>query len=147
MMVLRDGLIAPGGVLKGGITPAAYQKFLDINDNAQLNQFGLRNGPPNDKNDLYEKRESLAIAPVGDPEAPHDYFLFIASDNDFITQQGFMASQSYSDASGANVDTLVLVYRVTLPTYVPPHGQDSLIRGDDWGDPALIERAVMKPAT
>jgi hypothetical protein len=35
----------------------------------------------------------------------------------------------YSDASGANVDTLVLVYRVTLPTYVPPqrshdHGED-----------------------
>jgi len=31
-----------------------------------------------------------------------------------------MAGQPYQDASGANVDTLVLVYRVTLPTYVPP---------------------------
>ena len=30
-----------------------------------------------------------------------------------------MAGQAYQDASGANVDTLVLVYRVTLPTYVP----------------------------
>jgi len=26
-----------------------------------------------------------------------------------------MAGKSYSDASGADVDTLVLVYRVTLP--------------------------------
>ena len=29
-----------------------------------------------------------------------------------------MAGQPYSDI--ADVDTLVLVYRVTLPTYVPP---------------------------
>jgi hypothetical protein len=33
----------------------------------------------------------------------------------------------YHDASGFNVDTLVLVYRVTLPTYIPPkqfdHGE------------------------
>ena len=97
-----------------------YQKFLDINDNTQLNRFGLHNGLPNDANDLYEKWESMAVVPVGDPRAPHDYFLFVGSDTDFITQHGFMVGQPYQDASGANVDTLVLVYRVTLPTYVPP---------------------------
>ena len=32
--------IAPKGVLNSSIEPAAYQKFLDINDNAQLNRFG-----------------------------------------------------------------------------------------------------------
>jgi hypothetical protein len=112
--------VAPNGVLNGAITPATYQKFLDINDNAQLNRFGLHNGAPADSNDLYEKWESLAVVPVGDREAPHDYFLFVGSDNDFITQDGHMAGQSYQDASGANVDTLVLVYRVTLPTYVRP---------------------------
>jgi hypothetical protein len=115
-----SGSVAPKGVLNGAITPAAYQKFLDINDNTQLNRFGLRNGAPADNNDLYEKWESIAIVPTFDPKAPHDYFLFVASDNDFITQHGFMAGQPYQDASGFNVDTLVLVYRVTLPTYVPP---------------------------
>ena len=112
--------VAPLGVLNSSIKPATYQKFLDINDNAQLNRFGLHNGAPNDGNDLYEKWESMAVVPIGDRQAPNDYFLFVGSDNDFITQQGRMAGQSYADASGANVDTLVLVYRVTLPTYVQP---------------------------
>jgi len=67
-----------------------------------------------------ESQKSMAVVPVEDPHSPHDYFLFVGSDNDFITQNGFMAGQAYQDASGANVDTLVLVYRVTLPTYVPP---------------------------
>ena len=38
----------------------------------------------------------------------------MGSDNDFITQHGMMAGKPYSDASGADVDTLVLVYRITL---------------------------------
>src|SRR5262249_38392706 len=116
--------VAPLGVLRSTNVPAAYQKFLDINDNTQLNRFGLRNGAPADGNDLYEKWESLAVVPVGDPHAPHDYFLFVGSDNDFITQQGFMVDRAYADASGFNVDTLVLVYRVTLPTYIPPRQFD-----------------------
>lgn len=112
--------VAPNGVLKSSIKPASYQKFLDINDNAQLNRFGLHNGAPNDSNDLYEKWESMAVVPIGDRRAPNDYFLFVGSDNDFITQDGHMVGQSYTDASGFNADTLVLVYRVTLPTYVAP---------------------------
>jgi hypothetical protein len=121
------GQIAPNGVLLPAIAPVAYQKFLNIDDNSQLNRFGLHNGAPNDSNDLYEKWESIDIEAVNDPAAPNDYFLFVASDNDFITQNGFMVQQNgsktpqpYSDASGFNADTLVLVYRVTLPTYVPP---------------------------
>ena len=112
--------VAPNGALNSSIKPAIYQKFLDINDNSQLNRFGLHNGAPNDSNDLYEKWESMAVVPVGDRQAPNDYFLFVGSDNDFITQDGHMAGQSYQDASGYNVDTLVLVYRVTLPTYIQP---------------------------
>ena len=82
-----------------------------MNDNAQLSRFGLHNGAPNDANDLYEKWESLALAPAG---TSGDYFLFVGSDNDFITQDGMMAGKPYADASGANVDSLVLVYRVHL---------------------------------
>src|ERR1039458_5083062 len=66
-------------------------------------------------------RDASNLCPAGRP--PNDYFLFIGSDNDFITQDGHMAGQAYKDTSGANVDTLVLVYRVTLPTYVPPGGR------------------------
>ena len=109
-----EGSIAPGGQLRSDIRPARLQPFLDINDNAQLARFGLHNGAPADRSDLYEKWESLALAPAGDPASPNDYFLFVGSDNDFITQHGMMAGKSYSDASGADVDTLVLVYRITL---------------------------------
>ena len=71
------------------------------------------------------------MVPVGDKQAPNDYFLFVGSDNDFITQDGHMVGQSYKDASGANVDTLVLVYRVTLPTYVQPDVKKSEDDRDD----------------
>jgi hypothetical protein len=65
------------------------------------------------------RNESLAIVPVFDPRAPHDYFLFLGGDNDFITIHGSMVGSPYTDK--ADVDSLVLVYCVTLPTYVPPH--------------------------
>jgi hypothetical protein len=125
--------VAPLGVLDPALTPVAYQSFLNINDNTQLHRFGLHNGGPttNDQTnryDLYEKWESMAVVPVGDPKSPNDYFLFVGSDNDFITQDGHMAGRPYSDASGYNVDTLVLVYRVTLPTYIAP--QKSNAEGD-----------------
>jgi hypothetical protein len=116
----QTGSVAPNGVLDPSITPVAYQAFLNIDDNTQLSRFGLHNGAPNDSNDLYEKWESIAIEPVGDRKAPNDYFLFATSDNDFITQSGFMPGRTYSDPSGFNVDTLTLVYRVTLPTYQAP---------------------------
>lgn len=107
--------IAPKGELRAEIRPALPTPFLDLNDNAELARFGLHNGPPNDRDDLYEKWESMALAPAGDAQAPDDYFLFIGSDNDFITQHGMMAGKAYADASGADVDTLILAYRVTIP--------------------------------
>lgn len=108
--------VAPMGVLRPGIVPATISTLLDINDNTQLARFGVHNGAPNDRNDLYEKWESLALAPAHDPRAPNDYFLLVGSDNDFITQDGFMAGKPYKDASGVNVDTLVLAWRIHLPS-------------------------------
>ncbi len=80
-----------------------------------MNKFGLHNGEPNDRNNLSEKWEGMALAPALDPANPNDYFLFISNDNDFITQNGFQAGAAYKDASGVDVDTMILVYRVTLP--------------------------------
>jgi hypothetical protein len=105
--------IAPGGVLRADITPASRSDFLDLNDNAQLNRFGLHNGAPADSHDLYEKWESLALGPTGKPS---EYILLVGSDNDFITQDGHMAGRPYKDAAGADVDTLVMAWQVSLPS-------------------------------
>jgi hypothetical protein len=107
-----DGSIAPKGVLRDGIVPAAMTDMVDLNDNSQLGRFGLHNGAPADAHDLYEKWESLALAPS---ERPGESVLLVGSDNDFITQHGHMAGQDYADGTGANVDTLVMAWRVRLP--------------------------------
>lgn len=56
------------------------------------------------------------MAPVYDSANPNDYFLFVAADNDFITTNGSMVGQPYSDSYGQTVDNQFIVYRVTLPT-------------------------------
>ena len=104
--------IAPKGVLRADLQPAAMADFVDLYDSGQLARFGLHNGLPADKHDLYEKWESLALAPAG----PHgQHILLVGSDNDFVTQHGHMAGKDYKDANGADVDTLVMAWRVTLP--------------------------------
>jgi hypothetical protein len=111
-----DGLepVAPKGRLVDGIVPAARATFIDLNDNAELARFGLHNGEPQDRNDLSEKWESMGLVPALDPDHPGDFFLFVANDNDFITQHGFHAGAPYRDPSGVDLDTMFLVFRVTL---------------------------------
>jgi len=105
--------VAPDGVLDASVKPATLRPFIDINDNAQLNRFGLHNGEPNDANNLSEKWEAMGLVSVMDPAAPDDYLLLVANDNDFLTRDGFQVGAKY-DAE-ADVDTMILVYRVTLP--------------------------------
>ena len=107
--------VAPNGVLAAGIVPARLVPFIDINDNDQLGRFGLHNGMPKNADDLPEKWESLALVPALDPAHPHDFFLFVGGDNDFITQDGFQAGIAYKDPSGVDVDTMFLVYRIGVP--------------------------------
>ena len=107
--------IAANGRLADGIVPATLTPFIDLNDNAQLSKFGLHNGEPNDRNNLSEKWEGLVLVPALDPANPNDFLLFITNDNDFITQSGYQVGAAYKDASGADVDTMLLVYRITLP--------------------------------
>jgi hypothetical protein len=107
--------VAPNGKLADGIVPATLKPFIDLNDNSQLGKFGLHNGEPNDRNNLSEKWEGMALVPALDPAFPRDFFLFVVNDNDFITQNGFQAGGAYKDPSGVELDTMILVYRVTLP--------------------------------
>jgi uncharacterized protein YhjY with autotransporter beta-barrel domain len=66
----------------------------------------------------------MALVPVLDRRRPNDFFLLVASDNDFITTNGSMVGRPYAEAT--DVDTVVLVYRVTLPTYIDPMALQSL---------------------
>jgi hypothetical protein len=105
--------IAPGGVLAAGITPAVSTVVVDINDATQLARFNLNNGPTDNVNTLSEKWEAMALVPALYPGAPDDWFLFVGNDNDFITTSGFQDGAAY--AAGFENDTMVLVYRLTLP--------------------------------
>ena len=106
--------IAPAGVLATGIVPATSAVLIDMNDPAQLAKFGLNNGPVDNVNTLSEKWEALALVPALDPGAPNDWFLFVGNDNDFITTNGFQDGAPY--AAAFDNDTMVLVYRVTIPS-------------------------------
>jgi hypothetical protein len=112
-----DGIVpvAPDGKLVDAVVPATLTPYIDINNTEELKKFGLHNGEPNDRNNLSEKWEGMALVPALDPENPNDYFLFVTNDNDFITQNGFQAGAAYKDVSGLDVDTMILVYRITLP--------------------------------
>lgn len=106
--------VAPNGVLAAAVTPATSTVLFDLNDTAQLVKFGLNNSSSDNSNTLAEKWESLAIAPANDPVAPDDFFVFVGNDNDFSTSDGFQDGSSFS--SSPNIDSMILVYRVSLAT-------------------------------
>jgi hypothetical protein len=112
------------GNLAGGIVPAKYCQFLDINDNSELAKFGLHNGKPQNQGLLNEKWESISpvlVQPDDDASQGSDgcdeYFMLCFSDNDFVTQNGRMnfGKFQFQDESGYELDTQVLVFHVTLP--------------------------------
>ncbi|KXN82127.1 hypothetical protein AN958_03181 [Leucoagaricus sp. SymC.cos] len=105
--------IAVNGVLNPSIKPAEYVPFISYIDPTQLARFGLHNGKPDDPTLLSAKWESFALAPVGDPKFPDDYFLFTASDNDFLSTHGVSLGQPFD--AGIDNDNEFMVFRVTLP--------------------------------
>jgi len=123
------------GVLNPGITAAQYCPFLDFNVNAQLNRFGVHNGGAQDERLLNEKWEGVGFVPVdpghGSAEDGNEYFVFSMSDNDFVTQNGFVngGMMPYQDASGFNLDSQALVFRVTVPEGVLPVAGENRGRG------------------
>ncbi|KAJ3974336.1 esterase-like activity of phytase-domain-containing protein [Lentinula raphanica] len=116
--------VAPDGILDDSVTPATYVSFVSYIDDDQLARFGLHNGGDEDSTLVNEKWESLALAPVNDPENPNDYFLFTASDNDFLTEDGISIGVPYN--AGVNVDNQFLVFQVTLPSVIPGSVQKAI---------------------
>ncbi|GME26027.1 hypothetical protein GTA08_BOTSDO08404 [Neofusicoccum parvum] len=118
---LVDGTVAAtlDGALAPGVVPAEYCAWLDFNVNDQLERFGLHNGGVDDAGLLNEKWESLAVVPVlgdGGEAVEGEWFIVSLSDNDFITQEGFMDGGrfAYADETGASLDNQALVFRVGL---------------------------------
>jgi hypothetical protein len=91
-----------------------------------LNRFGAHNGGAQDSGLLNEKWESMALLESSDPgDSSGDtktYFLFSLSDNDLITQNGFLddGKITYKDGSGFNLDNQILAFKVTLPKGAKP---------------------------
>ncbi|KAF2006922.1 hypothetical protein P154DRAFT_615026 [Amniculicola lignicola CBS 123094] len=116
-----NGAIATAGVLNPQIKPAEYCPWLSYNNNNELGKFNAHNGGAQDAGLLNEKWESFALGKVddtcktkGDGE---EYYLISFSDNDFITQNGYIngGKIQFKDASGFNLDNQVLVFKVRLP--------------------------------
>jgi hypothetical protein len=119
--------VAKDGVLKADITPVKQVELINLLNPVQLAKFGMNlSVTPSTPMSLPEKIEAMSLAPALDPKAPHDVFLLIGDDNDFETAKGRVAGQDF-DASLTNIkgsgvgdnDNLILVYRLTLPTYRP----------------------------
>lgn len=110
------------GVLNSTITPATYCSWLDFNVNSQLNRFGVHNGGAQDDGLLNEKWESLALLPVNPDKKDGEFFLFSFSDNDFITQDGYMngGKLKYADESGFSLLNQALVFKVKIPKGAKP---------------------------
>lgn len=110
------------GVLNAGVQAAEYCSFLDYNVNSQLNRFSVHSGGAQDASLLNEKWESLALVPVDGNGADGEYFLFSLSDNDFITQIGYLKDGQfrYADSSGYSLDNQALVFKVKLPVGEKP---------------------------
>ncbi|QRW26490.1 hypothetical protein RhiXN_12151 [Rhizoctonia solani] len=108
--------VAPKGKLDKNVVPATYVPFVNYLDSKQLGRFGLHNDEPTDRTLIDAKWESFALAPVLDSTTPDDYFLVTMADNDFITINGTALGKPYSASYGQDVDTQILVWRVTLPS-------------------------------
>lgn len=134
------GSIAPGGSLLENVTAAEYCSWLDYNVNSQLERFGVRNGGEQREGLLNEKWESLAVVPVlkentestttdmkakrttGEDENKGEFFVLSFSDNDFITQDGYLKNGEfrYQDGSGYSLENQALLFRVQLPVEEGP---------------------------
>jgi len=118
--------IAPGGNLLASINPVQQVELVNMLNTTELTKFGinLRNGAPGSGTDavnattITEKWEGMALVPVLEESAPQDYFLLVGNDNDFLSST--CNTGGVACAQSINSDAMVLVYRLTLPTYVEP---------------------------
>lgn len=105
------------GKLVDGITPATHYEWININDNTELNKYGVHNGGSDDYTLLNEKWEGLTLIPIDC--STDEYYLLAVSDNDFTTTNGYMNFGKVQFNSGDNFQNQALIWKVKLPTL--PH--------------------------
>ncbi|MBB4196373.1 hypothetical protein CCR94_15065 [Rhodoblastus sphagnicola] len=111
--------LSPSGKLASAIIPVQQVDVLNMLNTAQLGKFGINiNNTSPTRLTLTEKWEGMALAPVLEQGKPQDFFLFIGNDNDFLSTT--CVTSGVSCAQAVNSDAMVLIYRMTLPTYVDP---------------------------
>ena len=117
-----NGMITDGaGNLLPTITPAQSAEVVNLLNTTQLSRFGIsldNTAGGRGVLTLSEKWEGMALVPTLREGKPNEFFLFVANDNDFLTQNGTMQGSAYN--AGVEVDTQVLVYQLNLPTAVDP---------------------------
>ena len=107
-------LLADDGTLRSGIHDAAWQPLVNMLDPDDLARFGLTLDPrAKGKVLLSEKWEAMDLVPALDPVHPHDWFLLVGNDNDFIAKHCVMDGQRCDSAF--DNDNRILVYRLSLP--------------------------------
>lgn len=68
-----ESQVAPGGLLNPAIVPTSKVQFLNMNDKARLNRFGLTNGGEAGFDNLSEKWEGLVLLPALGPDRSDDF--------------------------------------------------------------------------
>lgn len=123
--------IATNGTLLPTIAPVQQVELVNMLNPTQLARVGmnLTRLPLTNATSLGEKVEAMALAPVLEEGAPQDFFLLVGNDNDFQATaaifNGTPSSLGALDGTGNN-DNVMLVYRLTLPTYVDPMALQAL---------------------
>lgn len=118
--------ISPGGVLNPAIKAAASAEVVNMLAPADLVKFGFNtNNTTPDSNTINEKWEGMSLVPDLSTEAPNDFFLFVANDNDFqasnvmmVDGNGTLVSQGDGRSNAGNGpitnDAMFFAYRITL---------------------------------
>lgn len=123
--------VASNGTLVAGITAVQQVELVNMLNPTQLGRVGMNitRLPLTTATTISEKLEAMALAPVLEESAPQDFFLFVGNDNDFqatdINFNGVPGTSGAADGTGNN-DSVLLVYRLTLPTYVDPMALSAL---------------------
>jgi hypothetical protein len=120
------------GALVDGVVPVKQVELVNLLNTAQLGRFGINTKvDPGTEFTLSEKWEAMGLVPVLEKGHPHDFFLMIGNDNDFVSHQIDAAGIRGADTALKNPksgtgdnDNVVLIYRVTLPTYDAPSARN-----------------------
>jgi hypothetical protein len=107
-------LLGDDGSLRSDIHVAAWLPLVNMLDPDALARFGLTLDPrAKGKALLSEKWEAMDLLPALDPAHPHDWFLLVGNDNDFIAKHCVMDGKRCDSAF--DNDNRILVYRLSLP--------------------------------